>query len=445
MKKLSMEVMYVPQATVSQKREMLLEWRTESDSTFRYSMISAVVSFMAMLIFLFGKEDFWYIYAGSSAISLLCGYMARKWSIVGYAGVIICVLLNCLWFSVGFPDNYMYVGSIVLAAVCSLIPCFPAIRCIFNYSEVFLPLKESKGFPDFIMNSADLYGDKIYLKDKPGESACDSKYQASYNPFKNEEEAEDEGFRRSQELKARRLEEPITMNIGADGRIVEKRVPQSYKYGKAIGDFEIVFLHNDFEDMSFQECAMLMSKWRGNIAFAEKGFYIFFMLIAMSCMAGGFGDFLGTVLRYFVLVLFAFGISRMKMGYTSGALLTLVAVVYSFCMVNSALAMAFVIGAYVCNIGIIIAPIRFLINKRIYNRLSTMEGFPTFIRTTADLYGSQMYITEERPHVEKKTGKEHFITMNIGYDEGNKLPEKDKAWNAFDYMDEDKKEKENND
>ena len=74
-----------------------------------------------------------------------------------------------------------------------------------------------------------------------------------------------------------------------------------------------------------------------------------------------------------------------------------------------------------------------------------MDGFPTFIRTTADLYGSQMYIVEESPRVEKKTGKDHFITMDIGYDEEPKLPEKDKAWNAFDYMDEDKKETENND
>lgn len=444
MKKLSMEIMYVPRATVSQKKEMVMEWRTESENVFRYSVVSAAVSFMSMLVFLFGKEGFWYIYAGSSVISLLCGYMAKRWSIVGYWGVIISVLLNCLWFSVGFPEGFMYIGSVVIAGVCSLIPCFSAIRCICNYTEVFLPLKESKGFPDFIMNTADLYGDKIYLKNKPEDISENDKYQASYNPFKNEEEMDDEEFRRSQELKARNLNEPITMNIGEDGRIVESREPQSYKYGKAVGGFEIEFLHNDFDNMSFQERAMLMSKWRGNIALAEKNFYMFFVFMAMSCMAGGFGDFLGTVMRYLVLVLFAFGISRMKIGYTSGAILTLAAVAYSFCMVNSVLALVFVIGAYVCNFGIIISPIRFLINKRIYNRLSTMEGFPTFIRTTADLYGSQMYITEERPRVEKKMGKDHFITMNIGYDEPKK-PEEGKAWNAFDYMDEENKEKENND
>jgi hypothetical protein len=114
-------------------------------------------------------------------------------------------------------------------------------------------------------------------------------------------------------------------------------------------------------------------------------------------------------------------------------------------MINNATSAFLLVAAYVVNIGIIIAPVIFLINKRIYNELSTMEGFPAFVRTTADLYGSQMYMVEERTRVEKKTSKDHFVTMNIGYDEIEKKPEEDKAWNAFDYMDEDNKEKENND
>lgn len=442
MKKLSMEIMYVPQATVSQKKEMVLEWRTESDNAFRFSMISAGVSFMAMLIFLFGKEDFWYIFAGSAVISLLSGYMAKKWSIVGYGGIFAALLLNCLWFSAGLPEKYMYVGSVIAAAICSLLPCYSAIRCIFNYSEVFVPLRESKGFPDFIMSTADLYGDKLYLKDKPEENAHDNKYDASYNPFKTDRDISEEEFRRSQELKSNGLNETITMNIGEDGEITHEkaREPKTYKYGKKIGSFEIVFLHDDLEDMDFQEKSLLMSKWRGNIDRAERNFYTFFLLMAVSCMAGGFGNFMATVLRYLVLVLFVVGIVGMKNGHTYGALVTLGAVVYSFAVINAAISLFLVVGAYIFNFGILVAPIIFLINKPIYNKLSTMEGFPTFIRTTADLYGSQMYIAEERPRVEKKTNKDHFITMNIGYDEEPKKPEEDKAWNAFDYMDEEKKE-----
>lgn len=448
MKKLSMEIMYVPQATNAQKKEMILEWRTESENTFRFSMISAAVSFFALAFFYAGSVDFFYIYAASSVISLLSGYMAKKWSMVGYVGVFLSAILNCIWFSIGLPDSYVYIGSIILVAVCGFIPCFFAARCAFNYGTVFVPLRESKGFPDFIMSTADLYGDKIYLKDKPDENIYDNKYDASYNPFKTDKDISDEEFRRSQELKSSGLNETITMNIGDEGEteksnpgeILEEKPTKTYKYGKKLGDFEIVFLHDDLEDMSFQEKALLMSKWRGNIARAEKNFYIFFVLVAISCMAGGFGDFAGSLVRYFVLVLFALGISRMKIGYTSGALITLGAVVYSFCIVNSAISMFLVIAAYVVNFGIIVAPIIFLINKRLYNELSEMEGFPTFIRTTADLYGSQMYILDEKPPIVKKTNKDHFITMNIGYDEEPKKPEEDKAWNAFDYMDEEKKE-----
>ena len=443
MKKLSMEIMYVPQATVSQKKEMVLEWRLESENAFRFSMISAGVSFMAMLIFLFGKADFWYIYAGSVAISLLSGYMAKKWSIVGYSGIFGSLLLNCLWFSIGFPENYVYVGSIILAAICSLLPCFSAIRCIFNYSEVFIPLKNSKGFPDFIMSTADLYGDKMYLKDEPDENIYDNKYEASYNPFKTDKDVSDEEYRRSQELKSRGLNEPITMNIGEDGEIDNEKPkePKTYKHGFKIGSFEIVFLHDDLdESMDFQEKSLLMSKWRGNIDRAERNFYTFFMLIAVSCMAGGFGNFAATVLRFLVLALFIVGIVGMKNGYTYGAFVTLGAVVYSFAMINEVISLFLVVGAYIFNFGILVAPIIFLINKPIYNRLSEMEGFPTFVRTTADLYGSQMYILDKKPPIVKRTNKDHFITMNIGYDDEPKKPEEDKAWNAFDYMDEKKEE-----
>lgn len=443
MKKLSMEIMYVPQATVSQKKEMVLEWRLESENAFRFSMISAGVSFMAMLIFLFGKADFWYIYAGSVAISLLSGYMAKKWSIVGYGGIFGSLLLNCLWFSIGFPESYVYVGSIILAAICSLLPCFSAIRCIFNYSEVFIPLKNSKGFPDFIMSTADLYGDKMYLKDEPDENIYDNKYEASYNPFKTDKDISDEEYRRSQELKSRGLNEPITMNIGEDGEIDNEKPkePKTYKHGFKIGSFEIVFLHDDLdESMDFQEKSLLMSKWRGNIDRAERNFYTFFMLIAVSCMAGGFGNFAATVLRFLVLALFIVGIVGMKNGYTYGAFVTLGAVVYSFAMINEVISLFLVLGAYIFNFGILVAPIIFLINKPIYNRLSEMEGFPTFVRTTADLYGSQMYILDKKPPIVKRTNKDHFITMNIGYDDEPKKPEEDKAWNAFDYMDEKKEE-----
>ena len=290
----------------------------------------------------------------------------------------------------------------------------------------------------------------MYLKDEPDENIYDNKYEASYNPFKTDKDISDEEYRRSQELKSRGLDEPITMNIGEEAEVEkleyqearQEKPSKTYKYGKKIGDFEIVFLHDDLEDMSFQEKSLLMSKWRGNIDRAERNFYTFFMLIAVSCMAGGFGNFAATVLRFLVLALFIVGIVGMKNGYTYGAFVTLGAVVYSFAMINEVISLFLVVGAYIFNFGILVAPIIFLINKPIYNRLSEMEGFPTFIRTTADLYGSQMYILEERSRVVRRPNKDHFIRMDIGYDEPKKTDD-DKAWNAFDYMEEDKETKSN--
>ena len=441
MKKMSMELMYVPQATVSQKKEMVLLWRTESDNVFRLSLVSAALSLFQLLFFFAGGVEFFYIYAGSLLISLISGYMAKRWSIVGYVGVLISALLNCVWFSVGLPSEVMNIASAVVVAICGFLPSLSAIRCIFNYNEVFIPLKESKGFPDFIMSTSDLYGDKLYLKDKPDENTHDNKYEASYNPFMDEDDIRAEEFRRSQELKVKVTDTPITMNIDGDGNVVRSIVPQTYKHGKTLGGIEIEFLHNDFEDMTYQEKAGLMGKWRANIAFAERNFYIFFICMMLAGMIGGFGSLAGTILRDLVLVTFTIGISNMKRGRTWGAVMILCSVVYSFCMVNHVMALMFTMAGYIVNIGIITSPIKFLINKRIYNRLSEMDGFPTFIRTTSDLYGSQMYITEERPRAEKKS-KDGFITMNIGYDEPKKT-DNDKAWNAFDYMEEDKETKSN--
>ena len=203
--------------------------------------------------------------------------MAKRWSVVGYGGVIVPVALNCLWFALGLPEKHVYVGSIIFAAICTLLPLFSAIRCLLNYSEVFVPLRESKGFPDFIMSTSDLYGDKLYLKDKPDGGVQDNRYEASYNPFKNESDIAAEEFRRSQELKARDTEAHITMNIDDEGNVVRSIEPRTYKHGRTIGSLEIEFLHNDFEDMTYQEKATLMGKWRSNIAFAERNFYIFFI------------------------------------------------------------------------------------------------------------------------------------------------------------------------
>ena len=51
----------------------------------------------------------------------------------------------------------------VAQAVFALVPSYFAFRCMYNYNYVFKELRESEGFPNFIANTADLYGDKMWL------------------------------------------------------------------------------------------------------------------------------------------------------------------------------------------------------------------------------------------------------------------------------------------
>ena len=71
-----------------------------------------------------------------------------------------------------------------------------------------------------------------------------------------------------------------------------------------------------------------------------------------------------------------------------------------------------------------------------------LPGFPSFITTTSDRYGEKMYITEAPVKPVKNIYGKKTIVMNIGYDEPEK--KEDKAWNAFDYMDEENNNEENN-
>jgi hypothetical protein len=103
--------------------------------------------------------------------------------------------------------------------------------------------------------------------------------------------------------------------------------------------------------------------------------------------------------------------------------------------------------------------IRWLCNLPIYNKLSKEPGFPSFIETTADLYGDQLYIREEQKPVVKRT-KIEPIVMDIGYDEeedkksfrelrrlsefnyqeqnkDNGSLREDSSWNAFNYLETD--------
>jgi hypothetical protein len=145
-----------------------------------------------------------------------------------------------------------------------------------------------------------------------------------------------------------------------------------------------------------------------------------------------------------LIVVFVVGTNCMKMGKIRGVVITVAAFVASLSLVEGEFAALFLLSAYICNPGIIFGTVRFALNYRYYKELSHMEGFPSFIRTTADLYADKIYIVDKKEVVKRKDPSEKVIrVMDIGYD--NEPPKEDKAWNAFDYMDEENDEKDDTD
>ena len=58
-----------------------------------------------------------------------------------------------------------------------------------------------------------------------------------------------------------------------------------------------------------------------------------------------------------------------------------------------------------------LACIMCIINRPIYKALSKEEGFPSFIRNTADLYGEQAYIVEKQAPIKRKVINDNEKTV----------------------------------
>ena len=331
--------------------------------------------------------------------------------------------------------------------------CYFCLKSIRNFYPVFKELEKSKGFPSFIANTADLYGDKLYLKD---EETAEDKYKASHNPFNSKEEIEKEEFARSQDLKASLKTEKV-INIGEEkeNNSANKRGngASNYKkeeYGFSILGLDIVFPHNYIPAMSFEDKKDLMFKWNSNVEAATGHLLIplFLMILGTLFSFIGARSFIPVLAGIGSVIFTIIGTNNMKMGKLRGAFETLVALsVYASLAIfvgpnGNGIPMVFIFVSSLVNIIIILPTLRYIINHHIYRQLSTQEGFPTFIRTYSQKYAKDMYILEDEPKLERKqpVNKEKIV-MNIGYDEKPKADEG--AWNAFNYMDEEKNGDEN--
>ena len=171
---------------------------------------------------------------------------------------------------------------------------------------------------------------------------------------------------------------------------------------------------------------------------AEKGIATTVLFMAFCVMAGSFGSLAG-MLNYLAIVVFISGITYMKLSNPVAPLIALGALGYiGMLAAANAIGLCFFAGVLFSCRWLFLSIIRFYANYGTYKQLKVLPGFPSFISTTTDLYGDKWYITEKPVAPVKKVNGQNKIVMNIGFDEPQK--KEDKAWNAFDYMEENDKE-----
>lgn len=436
--KLSMETMYVPVANINQKRDMIADWRTTSEKASKFSLVAALVSVFATISMKFFHNDFYFIFLGSGALFLLGALFCKKWHFSAYMAIIIGLLVTCSWVSFGLnKDKILEIFCFAVVFIMQSIPVFYSYRCIHNYSSVFKELKKCKGFPNFIANTADIYGDKMHIK----ESSDSDKVQVSYNPFNTQNDIRSEKFRREQDLKISGKSKSVEQDSVKPNSQKRIKIEQNieYKYGFTIFGKEIKFLHNDIPSSSFDEKKRLMYQWNHYLKEAEKDFFIPLFLMMVSIMAAGFGSLKGFLLYAFIpLYIMVFNYLKTSKAFAPYGIFVVVAF-YLVSVMNNFMSVGLAIGFLICSYRVWKACIMCIINRPIYKALSKEEGFPSFIRNTADLYGEQIYIVEKQEPLKRKILSDNEkIVMNIGFDEEPK--KEDKAWNAFDYMDEEREE-----
>ena len=273
------------------------------------------------------------------------------------------------------------------------------------------------------------------------ESSDSDKVQVSYNPFNTQNDIRSEKFRREQDLKISGKSKSVEQDSVKPNSQKRIKIEQNieYKYGFTIFGKEIKFLHNDIPSSSFDEKKRLMYQWNHYLKEAEKDFFIPLFLMMVSIMAAGFGSLKGFLLYAFIpLYIMVFNYLKTSKAFAPYGIFVVVAF-YLVSVMNNFMSVGLAIGFLICSYRVWKACIMCIINRPIYKALSKEEGFPSFIRNTADLYGEQIYIVEKQEPLKRKILSDNEkIVMNIGFDEEPK--KEDKAWNAFDYMDEEREE-----
>jgi hypothetical protein len=334
-------------------------------------------------------------------------------------------------------------------------------KAIYNYENVYLKLKERKGFPNFVFSTADMYSDKLYLKEEE-KTVAEKRVEASFYPFNEDREILDEEVRRVNTLRYEELKHHEKNVAGAyyesKERTLTEDIEKEYKYKFSILGIDIIIPHNDFKTAPMEEKRFFMGAWnslKDNLFKNEMLMIAFLMLPILAANVAGMG-FAAAV--YFIpIITYIFGTNFIKLNQIIGVPI-MIGSVFSFFTARGAEAFSFVVIAYFC-ITMLPGLIKFTINFHAFKQISKEEGFPSFIQNSADLYADQIYIVE-KPKPIVKTQKAAPIVMDVGYDEeenksfkeyrrvnefdyreqnkNNMSLRDDKGWNAFDYLDKDK-------
>lgn len=428
----NMETAYIPHSTVFEKRDMMFDWKETSNRSAKLGWIFAIFPLVVASINSDLGDLFEFSFYFSSIALAVGGIFCKKWKIWAYYLNIIAFIYCNAIFLYHIPElELKYCILMAVADVIGLIMDYFCLRCVYSYNSVYKMLEKEKGFPNFMVNGQDLYGHKLYLKD---EATVEKKKPLNKNT------------------------EPIIMNIDVNPtqeEIKENR-NKKHKHGKSILGINIIFPHDDPQDMSFDDKKGYMYYWNCNVELLTKGIFFPIMLMivgALFCFvaeAKGTGNMISYIAGNLSVLLLVFGTNSMKMGKLYGAIVTLLALFMYFGLGfyigadGNAIPCTWITITSLINIKLFLPTVRYIINYPMYKELSHHEGFPSFVRNFADLYGSKMYIVEKREPIKRRVLSDNEkIEMNIGFQE-EKPKKEEKGWNAFDYMDKEREDENEN-
>ena len=469
--RMDMEICYVPAAKLKDVQEMMANWK-KNNKIIRFSAIVAILmSFITMYYLVYSDSE------GSTEIPIVMCIISMI--ILAFVSIIVTKSKKWIYFlsylsTMLFSFSAACIDFKALTLPAAIVLSIPHIvntyfshKAIYNYETVYLRLKERKGFPNFVFSTADMYADKIYLKNKDEKTVAEKRVEASFNPFNEEDEIIDEEVRRMNSLRYEEM--PQHEKDVAGAYYEEKEIKytaeqeREYKYKFSILGIDIVIPHNDFKTAPMDEKRFFMGVWNETISkmFRNEAFMIMMlMLLILTANVGGMG--FGAAIYFVSIAVYVFGTNFIKFNQIIGVPL-IIGSVFSFCssIGNNMVAAGFVIVvlAFFC-ITMLPGLIKFTINFPAYKKISREPGFPSFVENSADLYADEVYIVE-KPKPIVKMEKPEPIIMDIGYDEedknkrfkefrrinefnyqeqnkSNRSLREDKGWNAFDYLDTDK-------